>query len=168
MILKLKQTFFPSEEIGVQGDKIKICIKPCCEMCITRLQDFIHAIQKIHICVQNNKGKYITVFLLNNFYKIFDKKSTKFTENGDFIYIIDYADILPHPPDSPLFITVILDLPICIKYTQVLKSIPFPFGVDNIVKNYCNFETSMSIESKPKFMSLNSARFHLNTIQCCA
>jgi hypothetical protein len=154
MRVQLQQVFSPGIHIGLRGDKLKLCFKPCCDTCLDSVYDFGRTIKSLKIEVMSKKRKY-TIY---NVYHFTVDHSSIMQENGKFIYTVDYGDMLPHAPEADIYITVVLDMPgHC---TNAIEFIGLPYGIHDLVMDF-HGRSDLEVHG-----ILDPTRFNLQTTEC--
>jgi hypothetical protein len=154
MRIKSEHVFHP-QEVGEEGDQIILRISPCCSTCFPTVRVLRDATLCLRASVKNNNGVPCTV--LNRYH--LPAKVTQLL-NGDFQCSIDYCELLPHAPDSPLLISLWLDKKEhCPEAIAIQAILALPVGVDRILGGFLG--TALSATE-----ALDTTRFGLQPVHC--
>ena len=133
---KLTTLFDPGEHIGLHGDKLVIrfdgshCLK-------SMLDDF--TVTKITI--RHNKQSTLLAMIIPWLSKTF-----KLARDGNrFEYVLDYAQILPHAPETILKITAWIKTQSQYDMKRLLFEWGMPQGVDKITADLCTPNLMMNV-----------------------
>lgn len=156
MKVKLEHTFFPLV-VGEEGDLIVLRIYPCCVLCFPTASALRQAVRRFRVSVQNSRGVDCLLLTLHRL-----PSTLLQLENGEFQCTIDYRDLLPHAPDSPLSIEIWLEKPHrCPQEVSIMQALALPRGVDDIMRSFIG--TSLGATEV-----LETARFGLQPVQSAA
>jgi hypothetical protein len=147
MRVTVTDTFVPGEH-GLQGDQIHLFFRPCCQSCYPTISAVHRAFRCLRVSVTNCYGVQCTVL------RSVDKPVLIRQPNGDFCHVIDYEELLPHAPESPLTIAITLESPDHCSLHLSLSPL-FPVGVDSMVAQYCG--SSLHTEGMLTFCALSTA-----------
>ena len=152
MRVTLQHVFLPGDTIGEEGDTVRLLIQPCCNVCFPSVSALLQAFRKLSASVQNHRGIECKILDVNHA-RIYD------TITGLFECIIDYGDLLPHAPESPIQFTLLLEKAWCPQDIAIMELLSLPRGVDDIVRSFNGSGYSLSAEGR-----LDSSRFILQPI----
>lgn len=154
MRVKTEHVFFP-RAVGEEGDKIIIRISPCCSSCFPTARVLKDATRRLCASVKNNNGVDCVVLNRNQM-----PATVTRLLNGDFQCSIDYCELLPHAPDSPLLISLWLDkTEHCPEAIAIQAILALPVGVDRILGGFLG--TTLDATE-----ALDTTRFGLQPVQC--